>query len=321
MTVLLECENLAVTFDIDQGQINAVQDLSLTLSSGECLGVVGESGSGKSQSFLAMLGLLARNGRASGSVKFRGEEILAANRRRLNELRGSRLAIIFQDALSGLTPTMRVGEQLAEALRCHEAVDSAQARARAIEMMEIVNIPDAANRFSAYPFELSGGQRQRIMIAMAMICRPDVVIADEPTTALDVTVQAQILRLLDGFRRHTETALVMITHDLAVVAGLCDRVMIMYAGRPVEMAPTATLFDRPCHPYTIGLLKSMPTLRNDPAADLPVIAGQPPDMRKPPPGCAFAERCALAEERCREERPQLRQVGGSQQVACHLVSA
>jgi oligopeptide transport system ATP-binding protein len=315
---LLECEDLTVGFRTEDGELKAVSGLSFALDQGECLGVVGESGSGKSQTFLAMLGLLAPNGWATGSVRFRGKEILNAPRETLNELRGNRISMVFQDALSGLTPTMRVGDQLAECLIRHQGISRRAAQERVIEMLEIVNIPDAAARCRAYPFELSGGMRQRVMIALAMICRPEVIIADEPTTALDVTVQAQILRLLDGLKRHTNTALVLITHDLAVVAGLCDRLLIMYAGRPVETGSVRDIFKCPQHPYTAGLLQSMPALGGDPAKDLPTIPGQPPDLENLPAGCPFAERCTHAVERCITERPFLRPIGNGHRKACHL---
>jgi len=318
---LLECKNLSVRFSTDYDEIIAVDNLSLSINESECIGIVGESGSGKTQSFLGMLGLLARNGHTSGSVRFHGEEILNAPRRRLNELRGDRIAMIFQDALSALTPTMRVGNQLAESLIRHRAVSKQAARERALEMLEIVNMPDAAARYRSYPFELSGGQRQRVMIAMAMICRPDLVIADEPTTALDVTVQAQILALLDGLKRHTTTSVVLITHDLAVVAGLCDRVLIMYGGSVVESGPTREIFRQPQHPYTAGLLRSVPSLTGDTECELPTIPGQPPYMPAQGPGCSFAARCAQATDRCALETPQLRTTEPQRQCACHLVES
>ena len=231
MSGVLSVQDLTVRFALGRRQVTAVNGLSFDLGPGECLGVVGESGSGKSQSFLAMLGLLARNGSAAGSVRFKGSEILNAPNAELQRLRGDRISMVFQDALSGLTPNVRVGRQLEEVLMVHRHLSRARARQRVLEMLEIVKIPEPEQRYSAYPFELSGGMRQRVMIALALLCRPDVLICDEPTTALDVTVQAQVLKLLDGTRRHTDTAIIFITHDLGVVAGLCDRVMIMYAGR------------------------------------------------------------------------------------------
>ncbi len=315
---VLKIRDLSVSFAAGDQQLAAVSNVSFDLNEEECLGIVGESGSGKSQTFLAALGLLARNGRATGSVLYRGQEILNAPRHELDELRGNRLGMVFQDALSGLTPTMRIGQQLAESAERHLGMSPAEARARALEMLEIVSIPDPAQRLNAYPFELSGGMRQRVMIALAMICKPDVLIADEPTTALDVTVQAQILRLLDGLKRHTKTSVVMITHDLAVVAGLCDRILIMYGGRPVELGATAEIFSGPLHPYTAGLLRSMPTLSIDPEVDLPAIPGQPPDISQLPAGCAFAERCERASDRCLREDPLLTARTNARSVACHF---
>jgi oligopeptide transport system ATP-binding protein len=321
MKSLLEVEKLSVRFRTDGGELTAVTDLSFALAKGECLGVVGESGSGKSQTFLAMLGLLASNGSASGSVKFDGRELLNAPRESLNDLRGNRIAMIFQDALSGLTPTMRIAEQMSEVLITHRGMGRAQARQRALEVLEIVRIPDAGRRLRAYPFELSGGMRQRVMIGLAMLCNPELLIADEPTTALDVTVQAQVLKLLLGLKQHTGAAVVLITHDLAVVAGLSDRVMIMYAGRAVETGPVAQIFREPQHPYTIGLLRSVPTLAGDPAQDLPTIPGQPPDLEHLPRGCPFADRCQHVMSRCTTEQPALRPIGPDRLVACHLMEA
>lgn len=315
---VLTCRDLSVSFTVGDQQLAAVSNLSFDLNAEECLGIVGESGSGKSQTFLAALGLLAQNGHATGSVQYRGQEILNAPRHELDKLRGNRIAMVFQDALSGLTPTMRIGQQLSESAERHLGMNASEARARALEMLDIVHIPDPEQRLSAYPFELSGGMRQRVMIALAMICRPDVLIADEPTTALDVTVQAQILRLLDGLKRNTKTSVVMITHDLAVVAGLCDRILIMYGGRPVEMGTTAEIFSRPQHPYTAGLLRSMPSLTIDPDVDLPAIPGQPPDISQLPAGCAFAERCERVAERCRLAAPPLTASTASRSVACHF---
>ncbi|MBN8280410.1 MAG: ABC transporter ATP-binding protein [Gammaproteobacteria bacterium] len=318
MTPVIECEGLNVRFRTDEGEVTAVSDLDFVLNPGECLGVVGESGSGKSQTFLSMFGLLAPNGRTSGSIRYRGEELLGAPRATLDALRGNRLAMIFQDALSGLTPTMRIGDQMAEVLMRHQGLSRKDARSRVIEALEVVRIADPERRYAAYPFEMSGGMRQRVMIALATLCRPEVLVADEPTTALDVTVQAQVLRLLDGLKRHTGTALVLITHDLGVVAGLCDRVLIMYAGRAVEVGPVRTIFREPAHPYTRALLRSMPSLGADPRVDLPVIPGQPPDLENLPPGCAFANRCGHVFEACTAARPLLAPLAAGHARACHL---
>ena len=318
MAALLECRGLNVRFRTDTGTVAAVSDLDFDLEPGECLGIVGESGSGKSQTFLAMFGLLAANGTASGSMRFRGTELLNAPRPVLDDLRGNRLAMVFQDSLSGLTPTMRIGEQMTEILVRHQGLGRSAARERVIQALEIVKIPDAAQRFDSYPFELSGGMRQRVMIAMASLCKPDVLVADECTTALDVTVQAQVLRLLDGMKRKAKTALVLITHDLGVVAGLCDRVLILYGGRAVELGPVHQIFNAPAHPYTQALLRSVPSLVHDPREDLPVIPGQPPDLEHLPPGCSFAERCVHRLAVCETERPPLAAVSEGHQSACHL---
>ena len=321
MTALLDCQHLDVRFRTDQGEVCAVNDLSFEIQAGECLGIVGESGSGKSQTMLAMLGLLADNGYATGAVRYRGRDILNLQRRELDRLRGNRLAMVFQDALSGLTPTMRIGDQLSESLIRHRGLGRSAARAKVLEMLEIVKIPAPDQRYRAYPFELSGGMRQRVMIAMAMLCQPEVLICDEPTTALDVTVQAQILRLLDGLKRHTGTAIILITHDLGVVAGLCDRVLIMYGGRAVELGNTADIYAAPRHPYTTGLLRSVPTLGGDPAEDLPAIPGQPPNLEQLGPGCAFAPRCELAIDACQATSPELAAVGPAHLAACHRIRA
>ena len=321
MTALLDCEQLQVRFRTEDGEVCAVNDLNLQIEQGECLGIVGESGSGKSQSVLAMLGLLAGNGTASGSVRYRGREILNLPRTELDQLRGDRLAMVFQDALSGLTPTMRIGEQLTESLARHRDLSRAAAKAKVLEILEIVKIPAPETRYNAYPFELSGGMRQRVMIAMAMLCQPELLICDEPTTALDVTVQAQILRLLDGLKRHTGTAIILITHDLGVVAGLCDKVLIMYAGRAVETGSTRDIFNNPRHPYTAGLLRSVPSLRGDISADLHTIPGQPPNLEVLPAGCAFAPRCEQAIAACQLSAPAMLPLGGGHAAACHRIDA
>ncbi len=324
MTSVVECRNLNVQFKTDEGLLSAVSDLSFSLNAGECLGVVGESGSGKSQTFLAMLGLLADNGTASGSVTFGDQELLHAPRKTLDSLRGNKLSMIFQDSLSALTPTMCIGDQLSEVLVHHKGMSKTKARAKVIEVLEIFNIPDAAQRYRSYPFEMSGGMRQRVMIALATLCQPEVLIADEPTTALDVTVQAQILRLLDGLKRHTRTSIVLITHDLAIVAGLCDRIMIMYAGRAIELGTVRQIFERPQHPYTRGLVSSVPDMESDPEVDLPTIPGQPPSLENLPAGCAFAPRCAHVMERCISTKPVLQSISHGEHsdaggyYACHL---
>jgi oligopeptide/dipeptide ABC transporter ATP-binding protein len=257
---LFEISDFNVLFDTHDGEIHAVKNLNFTIGEGECVGVVGESGSGKSQLFLATLGLLSSNGRATGSVKFRGEEILGIGDRKLNNLRGSKITMIFQDPLTSLTPHMTIGAQVIEALRTHQNVSSAEAEKRCIEILNLVRIPEARNRMRQYPNELSGGMRQRVMIAMATVCGPDLLIADEPTTALDVTVQAQILEIMRDLQKELKTAIVMISHDMGVIAGMADRVAVMRHGEVVESGGTDTVFYQPKHEYTKALLDAMPRI-------------------------------------------------------------
>jgi oligopeptide transport system ATP-binding protein len=321
MTTVLSLDNLSVRFSVPEGEVRAVHRVSIDVHAGECLGVVGESGSGKSQTFLAALGLLASNGSAEGRVRFRGADILGLDQRGLNEMRGSRISMIFQDPMTSLTPHVRIGRQLAEVLIRHKALSREAAQTRVVDMLGQVGIADARRRIDQYPHELSGGLRQRVMIAMALLCEPELLIADEPTTALDVTVQAQVLAILKKLTREMNLALVLITHDLGVVAGLADRVAVMYAGRVVEEAPLADIFRRPGHPYTRALLRSTMRLDDDPDAPLPAIPGQPPSALSPPPGCAFAPRCESAFEPCRAERPGLRAIDPQRRAACFLIGA
>jgi oligopeptide transport system ATP-binding protein len=315
---LLEVKGLSTRFDTPEGEVKAVSDVSFSLAEGEVLGVVGESGSGKSQVFLTILGLLAANGRATGSARFRGVELLGMRADALNRIRGSRIAMIFQDSMTSLNPYLRISRQMTEVLVTHRGMSEAEARSAAIALLERVRIPEAARRFDMYPHEFSGGMRQRVMIAMALLCQPDLLIADEPTTALDVTIQAQILDLMRELKRGSNTAIVLITHALGVVAGLCDRVLVMYGGRIVEDAPVRQIFYEPQHPYTQGLLRSTPRLDEAKAEELRTIPGQPPNLQRLPPGCAFHERCAWRMERCRIEEPVLREIGTGRRKACHL---
>jgi oligopeptide transport system ATP-binding protein len=315
---LLEVRDLGVRFATPEGEVAAVSEVSFAIEEGETLGVVGESGAGKSQVFMAIMGLLARNGRASGSVRFRGVEMLGLAPAALNALRGARLSMIFQDPMTSLNPYLTIERQLTEVLVTHRGMRRSEARDEAIAMLERVQIPEARRRIDLYPHEFSGGMRQRAMIAMALLCRPELLIADEPTTALDVTIQAQILELIRELTRTSRTAVALITHDLGVIAGLCDRVLVMYAGRIVEAGPVGDIFRRPQHPYTAGLLASMPRLDEDEAERLATIRGQPPNLQRLPPGCAFNDRCPRVFERCRIERPPLAGFAPDRSKACHL---
>jgi len=315
---VLDIRNLTVRFATPDGEVAAVSDLSLSIGKGECLGLVGESGSGKSQTFMAAMGLLAANGRATGEAMFGGVNLLTADERALNAVRGDKLTMVFQDPMISLTPHMKVGRQLTEVLIRHRGVSFAAARDQAIAMLRRVQIPEPERRFAMYPHELSGGLRQRIMIAMALLCDPALIIADEPTTALDVTVQAQILDLIRAAKDDFGTSIVLITHDLGVVAGLADRVAVMYAGRVVEVGDVRQVFNAPQHPYTQGLLACTPRLDDASTDLLRTIPGQPPNLQNLPSGCAYHPRCPSVMERCRRERPALLPAAGGGLKACFL---
>ena len=315
---LLAVERLETVFATPDGEVRAVNGIGFTVERGEALGIVGESGSGKSQVFMSIMGLLASNGRAAGSVRFHGEEILNLPSERLNRIRGEKIAMIFQDPMTSLNPYLTVRRQMTEVLVTHKGMSEAAATDAAIAMLDRVQIPDARRRVGLYPHEFSGGMRQRVMIAMALLCQPELLIADEPTTALDVTVQAQILELIAELRQQFNMALILITHDMGVIAGLCDRVMVMYGGRVVEAAPVRDLFKNPQHPYTAGLLRSMPRLDETSHDRLTTIAGQPPNLQRLPSGCAFRDRCDRRFEPCATELPPLRPIAPERSKACHL---
>jgi oligopeptide transport system ATP-binding protein len=315
---VLDVANLETVFATPEGDVKAVNNVGFQVRAGEAVGIVGESGSGKSQIFMSIMGLLAANGRARGSVKFQGQEILGLPPTQLNRIRGERMSMIFQDPMTSLNPYLTVHRQLTEVLVTHKGVSEADARRAAVAMLDRVQIPEAARRIDMYPHEFSGGMRQRVMIAMALLCRPELLIADEPTTALDVTVQAQILELIAELRQQTNMGLVLITHDMGVIAGLCDRVLVMYAGRIVEAAPVRELFHNPQHPYTAGLLRSMPRLDEVMHDRLTTISGQPPNLQRLPAGCAFRNRCDRRMEVCAVEVPPLRDIAAERRKACHL---
>jgi oligopeptide transport system ATP-binding protein len=317
MVATLSVDRLRIRFSQRTGSIEAVDGVSFSIARSECVGLVGESGSGKTQIFMAAMGLLPGNAQVSGSVRFEGNELLSVDGRTLNRVRGSRLTMIFQDPMTSLTPHLTVGTQLAEVMVTHLGMPWKDARSFAGRMLERVHVPEPKRRLNQYPHELSGGLRQRVMIAMSLLCEPSLVIADEPTTALDVTIQAQIIELLRAVRGEFGMALVLISHDLAVVAGLADRILVMYAGGVVENAIAGELFKHPRHPYTAELLKCMPSVTGPRLDRLPTLAGQPPRPGEILEACAFAPRCPRAADRCRVERPML-EGSSTSQVACHF---
>jgi oligopeptide/dipeptide ABC transporter ATP-binding protein len=318
---VLSVRHLHVEFPTDQGAVKAVDDVSFDVAPNEVLGIVGESGSGKTVSALSVLGLLPKRARIRGEVLFDGRNLLTLRERDLRAVRGDRIAIIFQDALASLNPVVPVGRQVAEAIRVHHDVSAKRAEERAVELLDIVGIANPRRRAGQYPHEYSGGMRQRAMIAMALANDPDVLIADEPTTALDVTIQAQVLDVFERVRERTNASLVLITHDLGIVAGVADRVMVMYAGTQVELGSTDEIFYESRHPYTLGLLASIPRVdREARTRRLHQINGQPPSLTSVPSGCAFHPRCPAARlpEPCATERPSLRDVGDGHSSACHF---
>lgn len=301
---LLSVENLEVRFQTNDGLVHAVNDVSFEIGKGQKLALVGESGSGKSQILFSIMGLLAKNGFAKGKILFENKNLLECPPADLNKIRAKKIAIIFQDSMSALNPYMKIDQQLMEVLTIHERMSGADARKRVLEFLDAVNIPDAKNRLRSYPHELSGGMRQRVMIAMALLCNPELILADEPTTALDVTVQAQIMALLENIQKDFGTAILLITHDLGVVAGFCEEAIVLYGGEIMERALVLDLFERPSHPYTRGLLRAIPNI-DETQEQLQSIAGTPPTMLHGLTGCPFVARCQDAMEICKHQKPML----------------
>ena len=319
MVPLLEVKNLRTQFHTQDGVVNAVNGISFSLNEGETLGVVGESGCGKSVSMLSMMQLIPQPpGRiVDGQVFFQGQDLLQLRDSEIRGIRGNKMAMVFQDPMTSLNPVLTIGRQISEALELHLGMDKEQALERSIELLETVRIPEARDRVRDYPHQFSGGMRQRAMIAMALSCNPQLLIADEPTTALDVTIQAQIVDLVKELRKELGMAIIWITHDLGVVAGLVDRVQVMYAGYIVEAAQVDELYENPLHPYSIGLLASLPRVDEQKHEKLKPIPGLPPDLIGLPPGCPFYERCTYRIPKCLAENPQLRAVGGDgHRIAC-----
>jgi len=315
---LLEVNNLKTYFFTRSGVVKAVDDVSFVIKPSQTLGIVGESGCGKSVTALSIMRLIATPpGKiVGGEINFNGENILEKNLDELTDLRGSQISMIFQDPMTSLNPVFTVGYQIAETVkRHHKDMSNDQAWKRSVEMLDLVRIPDAKKRAKSYPHEFSGGMRQRVMIAIALACNPKLLVADEPTTALDVTIQAQVLELISGLSKEFGTAVMLITHDLGVVAGTCQHVNVMYAGHVVESAPVRQIFETPAHPYTVGLLRSIPRMDEKRGSSLTPIAGQPPDLSREITGCPYAPRCPKVQNRCRQERPKLKPVGRGEQVA------
>jgi len=314
----LEVNNLNVEFNTADGIVRAVNNVSFSLEEGKILAIVGESGSGKSQTVFAMMGLLDQNGRATGSVKFEDQEILNLSISELNLIRSEKIAMIFQDPMTSLNPYMKISEQMAEVLIYHKGLSKAEAIKQSISMLDAVQIPEAKNLIRMYPHEFSGGMRQRVMIAMSLLCNPKLLIADEPTTALDVTVQAQIMHLLSDIQKEFGTSIILITHDLGVVAGNSDDTLVMYGGQVMEIAKTELIYAKPTHPYTQGLISAVPRL-DDNADKLKTIPGNPPDAMMDPVGCPFSPRCKFSKDICSNQTPELLETGENNHFrACHV---
>lgn len=317
---ILEVKDLNVQFKVMDGIVKAVDGVSFSLEKGEILGIVGESGSGKSQTVLAIMGLLANNASINGSIKFMGQELSQLSTAALNKIRGNKLAIIFQDPMTSLNPYLTIQSQMTEVLMLHKGMTKTEAIAESVKMLDFVKIPDAKNRIKLYPHEFSGGMRQRVMIAMALLCKPEFLIADEPTTALDVTVQAQILELIRDLKNEFNMAVIMITHDMGVVANVCDRVNVMYAGRLMESGSLDNIFYDAKHPYTQALLNSIPSLEHQ-VERLATIPGEPPNLMNLPKGCAFQNRCTKVHEACKNGEILEQRLGSNRFAKCNLVMA
>ena len=322
MDEILQVKGLRTSFLTSTGEVQSVRGVSFSLGKGEALGIVGESGSGKSVTSMSILRLLASTGRIKeGEVLFEGKDLTKIPQKQLWDIRGGKIAMIFQDPMSSLNPLARVGKQVEEMIATHEPNLSKQERqARALELFRLVRIPEPEKRYRSYPHEFSGGMRQRVMIAMALACKPDILIADEPTTALDVTIQDQILKLLRQLQAEMGMSIIFITHDLGVVAELCSRVLVMYGGMVMEEAPIDDIFHRPRHPYTMGLLASIPNIKQDKSQRLTPIPGSPPDMTNPPAGCPFAPRCPHARRICMEQMPPYTQLDPTHRSMCWLLT-
>ncbi len=316
ITPLLEVRNLTVEFKVQDGLVKAVNGLSFKVYDGEIVGIVGESGSGKSQTMLAIMGLLAKSSKVTGSIKFKGQELIGLSTTKLNKIRGDQIAMIFQDPMTSLNPYLKISAQMAEVLMLHKKMSYKQALIESVNMLEHVKIPDAKQRIHCYPHEFSGGMRQRVMIAMSLLTKPKLLIADEPTTALDVTVQAQILALLKELKQALNMSIVFVTHDMGVVANICDQVNVMYAGWLMETASISQLFTKPCHPYTKALLATIPNLDQD-LDRLNTIPGEPPNLLHLPPGCPFQPRCLKVNAKCSESVP-LHRISPRHVMKCSL---